>query len=472
MRKRLLRAVAGIAIVIALLYLPECPADPPERSDGEPFTWKQDEVWEALEARFHAAREEGCAVMDTRALDDLLTELEGAEPSDPRWLEWEQSLFTLAAETAACPENARALVDFYGEARTRIRRTALGWDLEQTEARQRLYRLLQGGRMAIEEVMLQMPADDMPVIVRGEDVESDGPCTTLHDTRVCSGDILLSRGGAPTSALIARGSDYPGSFSHVALVHVSEDGTFRTIEAHIEVGTKIAGVETYKGDPKLRVMLLRPRPEALPDPAIPHRAASAAIAEAESRHIPYDFAMDWDDPERQFCSEVASTHYANEGVHLWRGLTKTSSEGTARWLSRFGVKRFETHGPSDLEHDPQLAVVAEWRDAETLFQAHVDDAVVDAMLEGAAEGDDVGYAYARLPFARLAKAYSWVRGLFGTAAPIPEGMSATVALRVEWLRERHRTIADAVRAEVDAFRTEHGYTPPYWELVAMARRAR
>jgi len=471
-RKRLLRAAVGIAIVIALLYLPDCPADPPERSEGEPFAWNQDAMWEALEARFAAARGNGCGPLDTGALRDQLAALEDAEPDDPRWLTWERGLFGLAAETAACPERAPELVAFYGEARTQIRRTALGWDLEQPEARQRLYRLLQGGRMAIEEVMLQMPPAEMPVVVRGEDVASEGPCTTLHDTRVCSGDILLSRGGAPTSALIARGSDYPGSFSHVALVHVSEDGTFRTIEAHIEVGVVVAGVEKYQGDPKLRVMLLRPRPEALDDPAIPHRAASAALAEAQRRHIAYDFAMDFDDPERQFCSEVASTSYANEGVQLWRGLTKTSGEGTARWLSRFGVKRFETHGPSDLEHDPQLAVVAEWRDPETLFQAHVDDAVVDALLEGAADGDEVGYAYARLPFARLAKAYSWVRGLFGTAAPVPEGMSATVALRVEWLRERHGAMADAVRAGAEAFREEHGYAPPYWELVKLARAAR
>src|ERR1043166_4780287 len=30
--------------------------------------------------------------------------------------------------------------------------------------------------------------------------------------------MLVSRGGAPTSALIARGSDYAGSFSHLACV--------------------------------------------------------------------------------------------------------------------------------------------------------------------------------------------------------------------------------------------------------------
>lgn len=439
---------------------------------GEPFVWGQDDVWEELEARFVAARREGCEPLDLEPLEAELAALEGAAPTDPRWGAWEHAFFATAAETAACPEHAEALVDFYGGARAAIRRTARGWDIETTEARQRLYRLLQGGRLAIEEVLLQMPPEEMPVIVRGEPVDSAGPCTTLHETRVCSGDILVSRGGAPTSALIARGSDYPGSFSHVALVHVDEDGTFRTIEAHIEIGVVVAGVEKYEGDPKLRVMLLRPRPEALDDPAIPHHAASAALADAESRHIPYDFAMDTSDPTRLFCSEVASTHYADEGVQLWRGLTKMSGEGTARWLSRFGVRNFETHGPSDLEHDPQLAVVAEWRDPETLFRAHVDDAVVDALLEGADEGDDVEYARARLPLARLAKAFSWVRGLFGTAKPIPEGMSATVALRVEWLRERHGAMAEAVLEEAQRFREEQGYTPPYWDLVAMARAAR
>ena len=33
---------------------------------------------------------------------------------------------------------------------------------------------------------------------------------------------MPSAGGAATSALIARGNDFPGNFSHIALVHVDE----------------------------------------------------------------------------------------------------------------------------------------------------------------------------------------------------------------------------------------------------------
>ena len=38
------------------------------------------------------------------------------------------------------------------------------------------------------------------------------------------------------------------------------------------------------------------------------------------------------------------------------------------WLSDFGVEHFITQMPADLEYDPQLSVVAEWRDPETLFR--------------------------------------------------------------------------------------------------------
>src|SRR5207248_8921424 len=91
-----------------------------------------------------------------------------------------------------------------------------------------------------------------------------------------SGDILVSRGGAPTSALIARGNDYPGSFSHVALLHVDEkSGRASVIEAHIERGVAVSSLEQYLADKKLRIVVLRLCPELLElvaDPMLPHKA--------------------------------------------------------------------------------------------------------------------------------------------------------------------------------------------------------
>jgi hypothetical protein len=133
------------------------------------------------------------------------------------------------------------------------------------------------------------------------------------------------------------------------------------------------------------------------------------------------------------------------------------------------VRNFESQEPSDLEYDPQLRVVAEWRDPATLFKDHVDNAVIDVMLEGAEHGEKLDYNVRRLPFARLAKAWSVMLNWFGKVGPIPEGMSATTALRAEYMTAVHSRLRASVLQKAEQFETEYGYTPPYWELVRMAR---
>jgi hypothetical protein len=296
----------------------------------------------------------------------------------------------------------------------------------------------------------------------------------LLGVEVHSGDILVSRGGAPTSALIARGNDYPGNFSHIALVHVAESGEASTIESHIERGVVIAPLRAYLEDAKLRVMILRPRSdlEALRrSPSLPHRAAEWAMEAARARHIPYDFAMDYEDEEAFFCSEVASAAYRHQGIHLWQSLTSMSSRGLVRTLGSFGVRSFTTHGPSDLEYDPQLRVVAEWRNPETLLQDHMDNAITDVFLERAEGGEELGYEFRLLGPGRILKAYNWLLNLRGEEGTFPEGMDATTGLRVWRLRDRHEAVAWRLRRLAREHRRQRGYTPPYWKLVALARQA-
>ncbi len=297
----------------------------------------------------------------------------------------------------------------------------------------------------------------------------------VEGVTVHSGDMLVSRGGYPTSALIARGNDFPGNFSHVALVHVdSATHDVSVIEAHIESGVAVSSASRYLADKKLRLLVLRPRadlPALVRDPMLPHRAASAMLARALDEHIPYDFAMDYHDPSRLFCSEVASAAYHIQGVDLWTGVSTISSPGLRNWLGAFGVTHFETQEPSDLEYDPQLVVVAEWRDPALLFKDHIDNAVTDVMLEGAEQGDRLGFAWYRLPLARLAKGYSWVKERFGGIGPIPEGMSAASALRNTAYSARHARLAGVVEQKAGEWRAAHGYSPAYWTLVELAREA-
>src|SRR5262249_6760440 len=156
---------------------------------------------------------------------------------------------------------------------------------------------------------------------------------------------------------------------------------------------------------------------------------------------------------------VAAAAYERCGLRLWPGLSSISSPGVAAWLAAFGVRNFETEEPSDLEYDPKLRVVAEWRDPEALFQDHVDHAIVDARLEGAEAGERLEYDWARLPLVRLLKACSVVLNLSGRAGPVPEGMSATAALKNQRFVSDHAAIRERLLVLVEAFQREHGYRP-------------
>ncbi|HNQ00689.1 MAG TPA: YiiX/YebB-like N1pC/P60 family cysteine hydrolase [Syntrophales bacterium] len=483
-RKAATGAVLAAVILFVLLSIPAPDPPLPPGAAGKPFTWKQDAQWEALEASFLQAREIGCRGLQARTAQGFrqgrqyLTALSAApvKPSAVVLQRLESLTFGLGTRVAACPERIPDYIDLVTNTRRVLKRQSQRWDLDDRTVRDRLYRMLYGGRAALEEVMLQAPAGSYPGLIRAEDADSVTPAFAFQGLTLRSGDILVSRGGAPTSALIARGNDYPGNFSHVALLHVDEKtGVPGIVESHIEVGVVVSSVQDYIRDKKLRVMVLRPRPD-LPqvkaDPMLPHRAAKRAHDEARSRHIPYDFAMDFRDPSKWFCSEVASWAYGQHGVELWKGTTRMSAPGVVRWLSYFGVTHFETQAPADLEYDPQLTVVAEWRDPETLWQDHVDNAVVEAMLEGADQGDTIPAPWWKIAAVRLAKAYSVLLNLFGRAGPVPEGMDATAALRNLELSSLHERMKTAVLAKAAAFERDRGYRPPYWELVRVANEVR
>jgi len=474
---------AALSLGLFLLSLPaRQPPVPPPPPGGTPFEWNQDSLWKALEARFAGLRAAGCVETPAEmapgftrvsSLLDTLT-ANVVTPADMRLDALEAAFFALAPAVAACPGRLRDYLAVSQRLREVIKDQSQRWDANQLQSRQRLYRLLYGTRAAIEEVMLQQ-ADSALSLLTGRDEPSATPSAVVHGVRIHSGDMLVSRGGYPTSALIARGNDYPGNFSHVGLVYVdSATHEVSVIEAHIEVGVAIATAEQYLADKKLRLMVLRPRadlPALQADPMLPHRAASRILARARSGHIPYDFAMDYTDPGALFCSEVASTAYRDEGITLWMGLSTISRPGIRRWLSQLGVRHFQTQEPSDLEYDPQLVVVAEWRDATALKQDHLDNAVLDAMLEGADQGVELNYPWYKLPAVRLAKGYSWVRVAFGGHGPIPEGMSASSALSHDVFVTRQRALAAEVRAAAERTAEKEGYPPFYWTLVALAERS-
>ena len=480
--------IAAAALVYLLLLIPERAgqeaAAPSSSSAKQAFAWNQDAYWNALEKQYAELRKSGCKGVE----DDVSARLAGIKnliasisaqrlaPDAPEFGELEERMFGTAPLVSACNTGLAEYLAIAAGMRAAVKQQSENWDMQSDTARITLYRLLYGSRGAVEEIMTQAPAGAFPALTVGTDEPSVTPEADVRNVRLHSGDILVSRGGAPTSALIARGNDYPGNFSHISFVYVDPaTKVAKIVEAHIEIGVVASTVEQYLADKKLRVMLLRPRadlPQLQKDPMLPHKAAEYAYKRATEGHVPYDFAMDYKDHAKLFCSEVASEAYERYGLHLWAGVSHISSPGLRRWLSAFGVKHFETQEPSDLEYDPQLVVVAEWRDPATLKKDRIDNAVTEVMLEGAEKGDDISYQRYLLPLARIVKAYCKVLNRFGKAGPIPEGMSATTALRTDYYMKKHKAIEERLAIKAEQFRKEHGYEAPYWELVNLAREAK
>lgn len=472
-----------ILLVYGLLMIPDN-SEPEVRLAGNsaPFIWNQDDRWEYLEQLFNEARnadeewvhEEAARLFSQN--DSLFTRAsEGNPEAESDTLSQILNVFFRTAPYAALSDQGpERLSEIYNRNRKFIKQRSADWDLDDPEKMDRLYQYLYGMRAAVEEVMLQQKDEPDPVLYV-EDVPSETPSTRILGITVHSGDLLVSRGGAEVSALISRGNDHPGNFSHVALIYIDQQSNIPyLIEAHIERGVAVANLEEYISDRKLRFMVLRMRPEQQimkEDPMLPHKAAKRMFDEVRERHIPYDFRMDHTDPEAMFCSEVGSFAYASCGVQLWNYESTISSAGIVDLLNTFGVTYFTTQMPSDLEYDPQLSVVAEWRDAESLFEDHIYNAVIDAMLICADNGAKVSYDAWMLPLGRVVKGYSMLLNLFEKTGPVPEGMSATQALKNNSFVQSHRNIRQEVYRRSEIFIQEKGYRPPYWELVKMAENS-
>jgi hypothetical protein len=488
MKKTIAVFVGIVSAMYLLLLIPERAPSLPSAGVGaatkQPFAWNQDSYWQALEAKYRQLHQSGCRDVQNQTASELIETgrllltiaQKNLGPDAPELSGLERKTFEIGPLVSGCNIFIPEYIRLVTQMRDVVKKQSEHWDMQSDASRITLYRLLYGGRTAIEEIMLQTPQEAYSVMIIGKDESSQTPAADVRQVKIHSGDILVSRGGAPTSALISRGNDYPGNFSHIAFVYVDPaTHEAKIIESHIEIGVVVSTVEAYLKDKKLRVMLLRPRadlPEMVKDPMLPHKAAEFAYKRAIDEHIPYDFAMDYKDHSKLFCSEVASAAYEQFGIRLWAGISHISSPGLRKWLAAFGVRHFETQEPSDLEYDPQLVVVAEWRDQATLKKDHYDNAVTEVMLEGAEKGDELHYQWYLLPLARTVKGYSVVMNLFGKPGPIPEGMSATAALRTQYYDKQHGAIKERLTLKADQFKAKNGYAPPYWELVKLARTAK
>ena len=481
--KRILYFIAALAVIYLLLLIPDAKEKNAAVETGKtPFAWNRDAQWQQMEELFKQARQMDTVKLDSFiAVNKMVAEnelnllVQTSWDTDSIWIKTQDNFFVLASLIAVRQGQIPWMLDYYNRMRKLVKQQSQQWNIDNVATRNTIYTLLYGMRAAVEEVLLQTPNLNFPAAMLVNNEKSATPAASIFGIQVHSGDLLVSRGGAEVSALISRGNDYPGNFSHIALIYVDEKTKEPfLIEAHIEKGVAVASVAQYENDKKLRFMVMRPRadlPMLIADSMLPQKAAKYIFDEAHKRHIPYDFKMNFKDTTAMFCSEVASYAYRINGLQVWKYPSTISSPGVVNWLHDFGVENFITQMPSDLEYDPQLSVVAEWRDPETLFKDHVDNAAMDALLEKANKGATIDYNIWQLPIVRVIKGYCILKNRFGKIGMIPEGMSATKALKNQTFVAMHVQVKNKTMQMADDFFKKNGYRAPYWQLVKFAEVA-
>lgn len=473
-RKRAGVSMLVIIIVYFMLMIP-LPESSAPAAASKAFAWNRDAVFISLEKRYAAIKAEG--MVDSGSFqklllqgDSLLNVLQTGKlmPADLAFQNWLDYYLSIAPFVAV--DSSR--VQWYFEHRLKMRsilaEQSVGWNANDPQSRITQYKLVYGSRAALEEVFLQQNEHfTFPFPVS---IDSTGN-SELFGVEVKDGDILLSRGGAPVSAFISRANDFPGNFSHVALLHIdSGTGKKELIEAHIEKGVALSDAATYIRDKKLRFLVLRLKNDS-------NRSASKAASSSTrfileqvlKNHFPYDFAMDETDHKKMFCSEVVSAAYETAGIHLWDIRSGVTSKGARNWLYNVGVRDFESEMPSDLEYDHQLEYVGEWWDRNALIKDHIDNAAMDVLFERADAGAKLNYNRLKLPMARVMKFYGMIQNLFGKPSMIPEGMNAETALRNQELENLHNQLTEYITKQALTFQKQKGYFPPYWQLLKIGR---
>lgn len=212
-----------------------------------------------------------------------------------------------------------------------------------------------------------------------------------------SGDVILSRGGAYSSAAIARIGTHDTQFSHLILVYKDpKTKRLQTVEAHIEVGSLTQEMQKVLDERHARAMLFR-----YPDEVMAHQAAEIMFkrvraVEQTGERIPYDFSMDYQDGTTLFCSEIIYEGFkkASDGKLDIPDHKTQFNPDLLPFLKLLGIKvteqnvdTFKTFAPGDIQFDSQFEVVAEFRNPAKLRDSREKDAILTKIFEWMAESD-------------------------------------------------------------------------------------
>lgn len=206
-----------------------------------------------------------------------------------------------------------------------------------------------------------------------------------------SGDVILSRGNAFTSAAIARIGTNDFQFSHLSFVYKDKiDQEAFTTEAHIEIGSVTAPIIDHINGKNAREVLFRYQDAEVAHTASKYIYDRVLAKQKTKKTIEYDFSMNYKDESRLFCSEIVSTgfKYANKNADYLPLYKSKFTSGIIPFLNSIGIpatkeniSTMDTFAPGDIQFDPRFDLVAEWRNPKKMEESRIKDFILTKIFE-------------------------------------------------------------------------------------------
>ena len=197
-----------------------------------------------------------------------------------------------------------------------------------------------------------------------------------------SGDILLVRTSSFISAVIARIGDDDGQFSHAAMIYVNEKGEVNVIEALIASGSIITPYAKWrKINNHSRALLFRHDNEVLAEKAALKLYKTIQKQQVSNNVIPYDFTMNDSDTHEIFCAELVQYAFklaGNSQIPTFR--TSFSAFRNHSFLNELTISAKDAFAPGDLEVEPSINLVAEWRNYDATRLSRLEDVIQTKVL--------------------------------------------------------------------------------------------
>ncbi len=223
-----------------------------------------------------------------------------------------------------------------------------------------------------------------------------------------NGDFLLSRGDSFTSAVISRIGAVDNQFSHIAVVY-EDDGSLMghkgkkyVLESVLNAGLQILPLEEYMTHTKSRWAIFRLKnvknENASSEKDVLRIATSWLANKAKNEKVCYNFTMDMHDSKCMFCSQAASQSmehacqttgircetfpsYQNPNMPKFPLVYTTYKPDQNPLMHLLNMTVSETFAPADVEVDPRLDMVAEYRNLAFTEIARTYDMIFTKMFQ-------------------------------------------------------------------------------------------